>query len=112
MVNIDRIIHSQRKSFALIIETDGSLTVRAPLRASRTQIEQLVLEKAVWIQEKQAWLRRHHEAPKPKNYINGELFNYLGNSYPLEIVPTARPVLQLKGGRFKLAQAALPRAVQ
>jgi len=112
MVKIDRIIHSRRKTYALVIELDGSLTVRAPLRASHAQIEYLVQEKADWIQEKQEWLRGHPESPHPKNYINGELFYYLGNTYPLEIVPKSSPVLQLRGDRFQLAEPALPRAVQ
>jgi predicted metal-dependent hydrolase len=112
MVKIDRIIHSRRKSFALVVEPDGSLTVRAPLRAAHAQIEHLVQEKSDWIQEKQEWLRRHPDAYLPKNYKTGELFYYLGKTYPLEIVPTARPLLQLKNGRFLLAQTALPRAIE
>jgi predicted metal-dependent hydrolase len=100
MVKIDRIIHSRRKTYALVIEFDGSLTVRAPLRTSRAQIEHLVQEKADWIQEKQNWLRSHPEAPHPKDYKNGELFYYLGSAYPLEILPAASPVLQLKDDRF------------
>jgi hypothetical protein len=109
---IDRIIHSRRKTYALVIELDGSLTVRAPLQASRAQIDQLVQEKADWIQEKQDWQRSHPKALNPKKYINGEQFYYLGNAYPLEVVPSTSPLLQLKGDRFHLAQAALPRAEQ
>jgi predicted metal-dependent hydrolase len=112
MVRIDRIIHSQRKTFALVIEPDGSVTVRAPLRASRAQIEYLVTEKAEWIQEKQAWLQRHPDAPKQKKFSPGERFYYLGNTYPLEIVPVRRPQIQLCDGRFQLSQGALTRALQ
>jgi predicted metal-dependent hydrolase len=112
MVKIDRIIHSRRKTYALVIELDGSLTVRAPLRASRAQIEHLVYEKSGWIQQKQEWLKKHPDEANVKNYANGELFYYLGNSYPLEIVPRTKPILQLESDRFQLARAALPRAAQ
>lgn len=111
-MKIDRIIHSRRRTYALIIERDGSLTVRAPLRASRAQIERLVLEKAGWIQAKQEWLKSQPAAFAPKNYVQGELFNYLGSTFPLEITSASRPALQLEGGHFRLARSALPRAGQ
>jgi hypothetical protein len=65
----------------LVIEQDGSLTVRAPQRFSRANIDQLVLEKAGWIRERQAWVRQHSTAPH--RYEEGELFYYLGKTYPL-----------------------------
>jgi predicted metal-dependent hydrolase len=109
-MKIDRILHSRRKTFALIIETDGSLTVRAPLRASRPQIERLVQEKSGWIQAKQDWVKSHPPAPGPKTYTEGELFYYLGEPVPLAIVPTHSPALRLEGGRFLLARRSLPKA--
>jgi hypothetical protein len=110
MVKIDRIIHSRRKTYALVIELDGSLTVRAPLQASRAQIDYLVQEKADWIQEKQNWQKSHPEVLHHKKYITGEHFYYLGNAYPMEVVSAANPLLELQGDRFHLAQAALPHA--
>lgn len=112
MIKIDRIIHSRRKSFALVIEPDGSLTVRAPLRASRSQIERLVQEMSAWIQAKQAWLKSQPPSASPKIYADGEPFYYLGEAYPLEIVPAASPALRLEDGRFKLARRSLGQAAQ
>jgi predicted metal-dependent hydrolase len=109
-MKIDRIVHSRRRTIALVIETDGSLTVRAPLRASRNLIERLVQEKAAWIQEKQAWVQSHPAAPGHKSFDNGELFYYLGETIPLEIVSHQSPGLQLKDGRFLLDRRSLPRA--
>jgi predicted metal-dependent hydrolase len=109
-MKIDRLIHSRRKTFALVIETDGSLTVRAPLRASHAQIERLVQEKAAWIQTKQDWARSHPPALAPKTYSTGELFYYLGEQIPLEIVPAGSPALRLEGGRFLLAHRSLSKA--
>jgi len=111
-MKIDRIIHSRRKTFALVIEPDGRLTVRAPMRASRAQIERLVREKTTWIQEKQAWVQSHPATPAPKSYTDGELFYYLGEPIPLQIVPAAAPALRLEDGRFLLARRALPRATR
>jgi predicted metal-dependent hydrolase len=112
MAKIDRVIHSRRKTFALVIELDGSLTVRAPLRASRAQIERLVKEKSDWIEEKQEWLKSHPDAPRPKNYTDGEPFYYLGEAFPLEIVPATNPDLKLEDKRFKLSRNFQPRAAK
>lgn len=109
-MKIDRILYSRRKTFALVIEPDGSLTVRAPQRASRTQIEQLVQSKAAWIERKQAWVKSNPAEPGPKNYTDGELFEYLGEPVRLEIVNAASPALRLEGGSFLLARRFLPQA--
>jgi predicted metal-dependent hydrolase len=76
-----KIIRSKRKTIAFIIEQDGSLTVRAPLRFSQTKIEQMVIEKADWIRQHQEWIRLH--SPAFHRYEEGELFYYLGKTYPL-----------------------------
>ncbi len=96
-----KIIHSKRKTIALIIETDGNVTVRAPLRFSRARIEQLLVEKEAWIRERQEWLRLH-TAP-PHCYEAGELFYYLGKPYPLSY--TERQLQPLVfNDRFQLKQ--------
>lgn len=49
MMKIDRIVRSRRKTFALIVHSDGSLEVRAPLRTSMAEIEALVESRTSWI---------------------------------------------------------------
>jgi hypothetical protein len=105
-----KIIRSRRRTIALIVETDGSLTVRAPLRASQAAIEQFMVEKQDWIRRKQAQARLAYRPPR--RFVPGETFLYLGENYPLEIVSAARPALEIKDGRFRLAQAALPHAAK
>lgn len=105
-----KIVRSHRKTIALLIERDGSLTVRAPLRASRAEIERLVAEKAAWIAEKQALALSRQ--PATHRYAPGERFWFLGVAYPLEMAPGAAPALGFDGQRFQLARAALPRAAQ
>jgi predicted metal-dependent hydrolase len=79
-----KIIHTRRKTIALVIENDGSLVVRAPYRVGQKEIERIVLEKTDWIRERQAYARKHFGAPH--QFENGELFYYLGNAYPLRVV--------------------------
>ncbi len=103
-INVNQIIRSRRKTIALIVKADGSLIVRAPLRASEKSIREFVESNAKWIAKKQA------EAfaslpPMPKQYNPGEMFLYLGNTYPLEIVKGQKKPLLLNGS-FKLAETA------
>ena len=106
---IDQIIRTRRKTIALIIQPDGQLIVRAPLRASAAAIRTLVAQKASWIITKQRLAKSTYSPVEPKRYVRGEGFWYLGSIYPLEIVNAARPSLTLDG-TFRLAKTALPKA--
>ena len=44
-----RLIRSRRRTIALIVQKDGSLVVRAPLRAPERLIQQFVEGKAGWV---------------------------------------------------------------
>ncbi|MEO8354300.1 MAG: SprT family zinc-dependent metalloprotease, partial [Chloroflexota bacterium] len=103
-IEIDQIVHSKRKTLALIIRNDGSLVVRAPLRASEPTIREFVEKHAAWIRRKQAEVLPMVPSA-PRRYIPGELFTYLGNMYPLEIVNGQKKLLLLDGS-FRLAESA------
>ena len=84
-LSIHTVIRSRRKTIALIISPDATLTVRAPLRVSLTYIEQLVHKKQRWIRRK---IKEIAARPKisPHEFLDGEAFFYLGKTYPLKIV--------------------------
>jgi predicted metal-dependent hydrolase len=108
-MNIDQIIRTKRRTIALIIDQDGRLIVRAPLRASRKQIESLVEQKADWIQSKLYLVRMTYARFKPKEYIHGEEFLCLGKTYRLAIVENAVTPLRLED-QFYLSRSALAKA--
>jgi predicted metal-dependent hydrolase len=81
-----RLIRSRRKTIALILENDGSLVVRAPLRAPLALIQAFVLSKSGWIQRKRSQLKDSPPKTTLKEYVNGEGFLYLGRLYRLEII--------------------------
>jgi predicted metal-dependent hydrolase len=111
LMQIDQLIRSKRKTIALIIERDGRLTVRAPLRLALRDIQKWVDTKSDWIEQKRALVKVSQPVlPPPKRYAEGEAFLYLGQHYPLTLVASARPALRLADGRFLLAQAALLQA--
>ena len=108
-IPIDNLVRSRRKTIALIIQRDGTLTVRAPLRMAEVRIRAFVESHADWIAKNQAKVRAA-VPPPPKHYVEGETFLYLGRSYPLTIVPRQRPALTFDGRAFRLTKSALPKA--
>lgn len=108
-IEIDQIIRSKRKTIALIVRPDGSVIVRAPLRVSNRSILEFVEKNAEWIEKKRAQVQAVVRAV-PKQYTPGEMIEYLGKAYPLEVVKDQKPSLLLEDGRFKLAESALGKA--
>ena len=73
-VTVDRIIRSKRRTIALIVEDNGSLTVRAPMRMSAVLIQEFVAKHANWVEKKRAETRAMTPA-QPKQYQPGEKFS-------------------------------------
>jgi len=107
MVEIHKLVRSKRKTLALIVETDGSLTVRAPLRMKEADIQRFVKEKQGWIKRKQTQVQE--VALPPHQYVDGEKFWYLGEEVPLRIIQNGRPALVLDTV-FKLTKSTQPQA--
>jgi predicted metal-dependent hydrolase len=103
MIEIDKLVRSKRKTLALIVEPDGTLTVRAPSRMKEADIRRFIREKENWIRRKQA--RAKEDAVVPHQYVEGETFWYLGEGIPLRIVPNQEPALVMDKA-FTLAKSA------
>ena len=71
-IKINKIIRSKRKTVALIINSDATLTVRAPFRTPISYIEELANKKRSWIEKK---VKEIMSRPQPieRGFINGEL---------------------------------------
>lgn len=83
-VHIYKIIRSKRRTIALVVEPDATLTVRAPYRVSLGYITSLVTKKYTWIYKKQQQARSYEITPE-KTYVDGQIFLYLGQSYTMKI---------------------------
>jgi predicted metal-dependent hydrolase len=108
-ISFDRLVRSHRKTVALVIERDGSLTVRAPIRMAEARIRAFVESHAAWIAKNQTRMKIAFTASS-KRFVEGETFLYLGRSYPLVIVTRQRPALVFSDAVFRLAQSAVPKA--
>ena len=107
MIEINKLVRSRRKTLSLIVEPDGTLTVRAPLRMKEADIRGFIEQKKDWIKRKQ--VKAREEALPVRLYMDEERFWYLGKEVPLRIVPDGNPALVMEKS-FKLTESAQPRA--
>ena len=108
-MKIDRIIRTKRRTISLIVENDGTLTVRAPKRTPNVTIQGLVKAKEKWIIKKQNQVKAANARYQQKKFIEGEQFLYLGKLYPLKIVDTGNEQLDFNG-KFLISKSAIRNA--
>ena len=108
-IPIDRLVRSRRKTVAIVIERDGRLTVRAPLRLSGGRIQAFVESHADWIAKNRTRLQAT-PLPPVHRYVDGEIFLYLGQAYLLHLVPARHPALAFDGAAFRLAKSSQSQA--
>jgi len=85
-IKIDQLIRSSRRTLSLEITAEARLVVRAPRRARMAEIEDVLLKKRSWILSKQEQVQKKRLEMKPKEFVDGESFLYLGRFYKLKIV--------------------------
>ncbi|WP_394791005.1 M48 family metallopeptidase [Rhodoferax sp.] len=98
---------AQRQTTDIVIERDGLITVRPPLRMTPEQVDTTVLSKRMWIYRNLAEWRSLNATRVVREWVNGESFPYLGSNYRLLLVPEQDTPLQLKDGRFQLLRSVI-----
>jgi predicted metal-dependent hydrolase len=101
-IKIDKIIRSARKSFSIVIDSDATVIVRAPLHSTMSEIQDVVSRKSEWIIAKQSAILEKLKSKKKKDFVTGEKFLFKGTNYPLEIRNDFGFVFAFKEGRFLL----------
>jgi predicted metal-dependent hydrolase len=92
-IPVEKIIRSRRRTIALEVTPDATLVVRAPLKSSAAYIEEIIRRKSSWIQKKFDEINLRPFFPNHE-YTEGELFFFLGRSYPLVIVENGRRAIE------------------
>jgi predicted metal-dependent hydrolase len=100
----------RRRTIALIIGPDATLTVRAPSQTPLDYIEQLVSKKISWINRKMQEVRLCPTVPG-KEFVTGESFLFLGRPYKLSFSKHTQTPLDFHGG-FVIARDSQTRAKQ
>lgn len=78
-----KIIRSNRKSIALVIDSEANLIVRAPQYAKEDDIADFVEKKRRWIADKQYQVSVFGEKHSPVIFESGESILFLGNTYTI-----------------------------
>jgi predicted metal-dependent hydrolase len=87
-----KLVRSDRKSIALVIDSEANLVVRAPQRAKESDIADFVKKKKRWIADKQHQVSVFGEKHSPVIVESGESLLYLGDTYTIlkDAVPDIR----------------------
>ena len=107
---IDEIIRSRRKTIALQVSHDARLIVRVPYNTSEKLIRKVIYEKRFWILKKQEEAKGKYKKVYSKEFVNGERFLFLGNSYELYIVDDFELSLIFNNELFFLSKKNLNKA--
>jgi predicted metal-dependent hydrolase len=108
-------LSARRKTIGITVDRDGSLILRAPLECPSEQVKRVAKEKLLWTYTKLAEKKLLFRPARPKKFIDGEGFYYLGESYrlllidPQEISNQTLP-LTLQDNWFMLRRDKRPRA--
>jgi predicted metal-dependent hydrolase len=106
-IEIEKIVRSRRKTYALEVTEKGTLIVRVPLHARDTAIRRVIEKHREWIRRQKRRVDTRNAENLPKEFIEGEPFLYLGVSYRLKLVEEQTPPLRLEDD-FILMKSPLP----
>lgn len=97
-----RFIRSARKTLALYVHRDGSVLVRAPLRASLSYVFIFMRERWSWIETQRS---RFLEEPAatPFEYKDGEVFLHMGEHLLLRVEVAGRNLARLTGNELRVS---------
>jgi predicted metal-dependent hydrolase len=98
---------ADRQTTDIVIERDGVVRVRPPLRMTPEQVDETVFSKRMWIYRNLAEWCDLNATRIVREWVNGESFLYLGSSYRLSLVDTQDEALKLKDGRFQLLRSVM-----
>jgi len=107
----------RRKTIGITVDRDGSLILRAPVECPSAQLERIAKEKLLWTYTKLAEKKLLFRPARPKKFIDGEGFYYLGESYRLllvdpQAIKSKTLPLKLQDDWFMLRRDERPRAEQ
>jgi hypothetical protein len=105
-IPIGKIIRSRRRTIALEVTPDATLIVRAPHRVSHAYIEEMIQQKSTWILRKLDEMKQRPASPSHE-YAEGEMFLFLGRSYPLQIVENGNITIE-RSDRLYVSAELIP----
>ncbi len=86
-----RLVRSRRRTLALVIDRDGALIARAPMRMPVSAVERFIADKAAWIARARASLP---PALPPLTLTEGASLPLNGRALTLRPAPVRAPIVQ------------------
>lgn len=104
----------RRQTVGITVDREGQLILTAPVDCPLVEIEKVARQKQFWIYTKLAEKELLFQPTRPKEFVSGAGFHYLGRSYRLRLTNGSadHPPLRLHQGRFMLRRDALDQAQQ
>jgi len=94
------LVRTKRKTVALIVRSDGTVEVRAPLRMKKARIDQFVASKQGWIVKQLHKVEHARQLAAQKRYVTGGLVRYLGTTYSLYVAESVSNQIHIMGEKL------------
>jgi predicted metal-dependent hydrolase len=98
------VIYSNRRTIGITVERDRRVVVRAPKQVLSKAVAAVVEQKRLWIWNKLRDMRKYPQPRPKKEFVAGEAFLYLGQSFGLELVSERRGEVRFDGHCFELSR--------
>jgi len=94
----------RKRTLSLRIDDDGRVVVYVPYRTPESEVTAFLQAKQGWIEKNlQVLSQRNQEGGRPRRFVSGDEFFYLGDTYPLELCERdKKPPLALLHGTFQM----------
>lgn len=90
----------RRRTASVQVSPQNKVSVIVPDNLPQVKIDDIIRRKTPWIIKKIKTNEAVQHPIKPKEYVNGEAFSYLGRNYRLKIKEGSRQSVEFKNGRF------------
>jgi predicted metal-dependent hydrolase len=87
-----------RKSLSISVHPNMIVEIKAPLKATRKQIEKRLQKRAPWILKQLNYFEGLQPLTPSRKYINGETHLYLGKQLKLKIRKSIQPNVKIQNG--------------
>ena len=92
------ILLQDRKSLSISVHPNMIVEIKAPLKATRNQIEKRLQKRASWILKQLNFFEKLQPLTPLRKYINGETHLYLGKQYKLKIRKSLQSDVKIQNG--------------
>lgn len=91
------LVKSSRKSIGIIVHSDGNVVVRAPHRATKKEIDDVISKRIDWIFKHKKKFEEQGPVYSKREFVDGEKHLLLGKEYVIRVSASAVNNLKLNG---------------